>query len=161
MKLYSIQLKELGQKAFPHSERDCEKEIKGKFLQTVPSDFAQHVSRTEEMLSMVGRKMTYADLMSMAEKEDERLILQARNGKREEQAKIWFNRGSQNIENQKVFSHLQEGDSGKFSLSRALSQPQQRQQAQGKQSNQPRGYNSRQFGASRRGRWQPPRSLCN
>ena len=63
LKLYSIQLKELGQKAFPHSERDCVKEIKGKFLQPVPSDFAKHVSRTEEMLIMVGRKMTYADLI--------------------------------------------------------------------------------------------------
>ena len=82
------------------------KEIKGKILQTVQSDSAQHVSRTEEMLSMVGRKMTYADLMSMAEKEDERLILQAKNGKHKEQAKIWFNRGSQNTENQKVFSHI-------------------------------------------------------
>ena len=35
LKLYAIQLKELGQKAFPHSERDYVKEIKGKFLLTV------------------------------------------------------------------------------------------------------------------------------
>ena len=37
----------------------------------------------------------------MTEKKDERLTLQARNGKHEEQAKIWFNRGSQNTKNQK------------------------------------------------------------
>jgi len=47
LKLYALRVRELGHKAYPHDVRECIREIRHRFLQTVPRDFLRLVEFTE------------------------------------------------------------------------------------------------------------------
>jgi hypothetical protein len=70
LKLYGMRLRDIGQKAFPHSERECLREIRHQFLQTIPVEFATHIMRNEDCTR---DKLTWSEIMRLAEGEDRRL----------------------------------------------------------------------------------------
>ena len=74
LKLYAIRLLKLGQKAYPHSDYDCLREIRQHYLDTVPREFSEHLARGEELFCTTGRakKFKWAHIMKLAEKEDTR-----------------------------------------------------------------------------------------
>ena len=96
LKLYALRLRELGQKAYPHDDRECVKEIRHRFMETVPQDFAKQVRFTEgaSLVNGQGQKLSWAAIMRLADKEDER----TRKSKSEDtdlrgsSADVWFNR---------------------------------------------------------------------
>ena len=72
LRFYGMRLKELGQKAFPNSLQDCLKEIRYQFLKTVPKKFAKRIIHAEELRCVDGgRKFKWAEIMKLAEKEDD------------------------------------------------------------------------------------------
>ena len=96
LRLYGMRLLEIGQKAYPHSDRDCLKEVKYHFLNTIPREFANYIRQSEQMIKVVDRerKLKWADIMKLAEEEDEQRERTIRHERQEIKTsqRVWFSR---------------------------------------------------------------------
>jgi hypothetical protein len=99
VRLYGARLQELGQKAFPHSERDCLREMRHHFLQTIPSEISRRIRDGESVLRLVdGRaKMTWSELIDVADRtaqENREFVVPTQEVMRPSQ--VWFSREDTN-----------------------------------------------------------------
>lgn len=96
LKLYGLRLRDLGQKAYPHDDRECVREIRHRFLRTVPEEFAQQVQFTEGTSLVTGheKKLPWATIMRLAEREDERTRKTTHGSSKSSlnPRDVWFNR---------------------------------------------------------------------
>lgn len=95
LKVFALRLQETSNKAFPRSDRERERELKHKFLETVPSSFARHIQITQDAARAAGTagKLSWIDIVRLAEKEDERRKKSGRsNNEVEEQRSVWYSR---------------------------------------------------------------------
>ena len=74
LKLYCMRLKEMAQRAFPNSEKECAKQLRRKFMSTAPATFLDRVEKREETKDMLelGKKLTWGEIVDLAEKEDKK-----------------------------------------------------------------------------------------
>ena len=104
LRLYGMRLLEMGQKAYPQSDRECLKEVKYHFLNTVPPAFASYVRQSEQMIRVVDRerRLKWADIMKLAEDEDEQKEKTAsKRQETREPPRVWFSREeTENSQNQ-------------------------------------------------------------
>ena len=92
-----MRLLELGQKAYPHSDRECLKEVQYHFLNTVPREFSSYLRQSEQMIKVVDkeRKLKWMDIMKLAEDEDqqqEKAVLELKKQETRMPPKVWFSR---------------------------------------------------------------------
>lgn len=96
LKLYGLRLRELAQKAFPTDNVECVRELRHHFLTTVPSEFARQIEYTEgsSLVSGSGKRLSWAAIMRLAEREDERVRRRPHAGVGESSTAqdMWFSR---------------------------------------------------------------------
>ena len=99
LKVFGLKLKDVSVKAYPHDQRECARELRKQFLRSVPREFAKHILRSEEIMDVKGArgKLTFADLLKLADKEDERtskksLISDDEVELAHEPKRIWYSR---------------------------------------------------------------------
>ena len=95
LRLYGMRLLEIGQKAYPDSDRECVKEVKYHYLNSVPKAFADYVRQSEQMIRVVDRerKLKWADIMKLAEDEDDQR--EKIGGPRKQESttpRVWYSR---------------------------------------------------------------------
>lgn len=97
LKVYALRLKDIATKAYPNDEANRIRELRHRYLETVPADFARHLQITQDASRVAGygSKLGWTDILRLAEKEDERQ--RKRNQavvkpKEKVPSKIWFNR---------------------------------------------------------------------
>ena len=81
LKLYGLRLRELGQKSYPHDDDECVREIRHQFLKGAPGEFARQVHYLENssLVHREGKKLNWASIMKLAEREDERVRKQEKS----------------------------------------------------------------------------------
>lgn len=73
-KLYCMRLQETAKRAYPHDEKECAKQLKKKLLSSTPKWFAECIEKREEIMRVArGLKMTWRDMVDVAEDEDKRI----------------------------------------------------------------------------------------
>ena len=96
LRLYGMRLLEKGRKAYPNSDRECMKEVTYHYLNTVPGEFANYVRQSEQMIKVVDRerKLKWADIMKLAEAEDEQreITIERRKLEISSSPRVWFSR---------------------------------------------------------------------
>jgi hypothetical protein len=92
LKCYGLKLKDIGQKAFPNSDRECLRELRHHFLQTVPVEFSTYIMRSEEGAGRGGirQKLTWSEIMRLAESEDRRQKKFCHADKQHQEQEVWF-----------------------------------------------------------------------
>jgi hypothetical protein len=97
LRLFGTRLREMGHKAYPHSSRECLKEMRRVFLREVPRNFARRILENEDTVGVIeGRdKLTWAEMMQLAEREDRRQKVhkKEREDLGEGENRVWFSRG--------------------------------------------------------------------
>ena len=73
-KLYCMRLEKLANRAYPHDVSEAAKQLRRRFLRTVPRWFAKSVEKREETQKIMkpNRRITWADIISVAENEDKK-----------------------------------------------------------------------------------------
>ena len=73
-KLYCMRLEKLAYRAFPHDQYERAKQLKQVLIDTVPRWFARNIEKREETKQIVkaGSRITWADIVSVAEMEDKK-----------------------------------------------------------------------------------------
>ena len=90
-----MRLLEMGQKAYPQSDRECLKEVTYHFLNIVLPAFASYVRQSEQMIRVVDRekRLKWADIMKLAEDEDEQKEKTASKlQETRESPSVWFSK---------------------------------------------------------------------
>ena len=74
LKLYCMRLQEVAQRAYPHDDKECVKQMKKRLVKTVPSTFLDRMEKKEETKEMLqlGKRLTWGEIVDLAEKEDKR-----------------------------------------------------------------------------------------
>lgn len=74
LKVYALRLHEMSRKAYPNDDSLRTRELRHKFLESVPSDFARYVQLTQDAAKAAGQrsKLDWKTLLRLSEKEDER-----------------------------------------------------------------------------------------
>lgn len=92
LRLYGTRLQEIGERAYPHSERDRLREIKRHFLKTVPQEFTRRIQEGESVMRLIdaNRRMTWAEILNIADRE----FPLSRTGRSEQKSsQVWYSRG--------------------------------------------------------------------
>ena len=68
-----MRLKEIAQRAFPN-DKECAKQLRKRLMRTAPSSFLDRIEKREETKDMLelGKKLTWGEIVSLAEKEDKK-----------------------------------------------------------------------------------------
>lgn len=94
LKVYALRLLELGMKSYPHDVAERTRELRHRFMETVPSDFARHLQITQDASSVAGhgKKLLWPEIVRLAEKEDERKHKMVKKSAAKVGSQVWFNR---------------------------------------------------------------------
>lgn len=115
LKVYGLRMMEISTRAYPHDEGNRLRELRHRYLETVPADFARHLQITQDASRLAGNqsKLGWTDILRLAEKEDERKR-KGRKASRDsneqgENPRVWFSRddtSNQHCPSTPVNSHV-------------------------------------------------------
>ena len=74
LKLYCMRLQEVAQRAYPHDDKECVKQMKKRLMRTAPAAFLERMEKKEETKEMLelGKRLTWGEIVSLAEREDKK-----------------------------------------------------------------------------------------
>jgi hypothetical protein len=99
LKLFGMRLQEIAQRAYPNDERECVKQLLKKFVNSAPAWFSDKIDKREEVKEMIGqgKKLTWAEMLALAEREDRRILKDKMRGDRRthvaESASVFYTHG--------------------------------------------------------------------